>query len=164
MPLNKSIRLPLRVFISKASPSRRRFVIPEMCMAHSGLADLEVKRNMPLRHGGCGLALGLAPNSRTNHERICGIGKGCGRGSRQLEPQKTETLQKRNSRLASTDCAAGRCTEQPAASNRLLACAESFMLMLSCELIEPWLEVNRVIRLQVVSRLQYGQGVTPPQV
>src|SRR3954468_5124721 len=134
---------------------------------HGTLGDWPTSRSKETRHRGTGAAGWHSDWHRTqraNREGICGIGKGCGRGSRQLEPQKTETLQKRNSRLASTDCAAGRGAEQLAASNRLLACAESFMLMLSCELIEPWLEVNRVIRLQVASRLQYGQGVTPTQV
>src|SRR3954463_13630112 len=85
MPLNKSIRLPLHEFIRKASPSRQCFVIPEMCITYSGTDRPRGQRNVPPRHGGCRLALGLAPDSSTNHESDYGIGKGSGRGSRQLE-------------------------------------------------------------------------------
>src|SRR4051794_6097915 len=84
MPLNKSIRLPLHEFIRKASPSRQRFVILKTCITHSATDRPRGQRNVPPRHGGCRLALGLAPDSSTNHESDCGIEEGGGWGSRQL--------------------------------------------------------------------------------
>src|SRR4051812_10487196 len=85
MPLKKSNRLPLHNFIRKASPSRQRLVIPETCITHSGTDRPRGQQNKPTRHGGCGLALDLAPNSSTSHESVCGIEKGSGWGSRQYK-------------------------------------------------------------------------------
>src|SRR4051812_2477370 len=85
MPLNKSIRLSLHEFIRKSSPSRQRFVITETCITHSGTDRPRGQRNVPPRHEGCGLALGLALDSSTNRESDCGIENGSGWGSRQFK-------------------------------------------------------------------------------
>src|SRR3954463_4030891 len=85
MLLKKRIRLPLHNFIRKASPSRQRLVIPETCITHSGTDRPRGQKNEPTRHGGCGLALSLAPDSSTSHESGCGIEKGSGWSSRQYK-------------------------------------------------------------------------------
>jgi len=95
MPLKKSIPLPLHNFIRKASPSRQRLVIPETCVTHSGTDRPRGQKNRPTRHGDCGLALNLAPNSSASHESVCGIEKGSGWGSRQYKFPRNKSKRSR---------------------------------------------------------------------
>src|SRR3954463_4476741 len=107
MPLNKSIQLPLRVFISKASPSRRRFVIPEMCMAHSGTGRPRGQKKHAIEARGLRTGTRLGTGLKGKSRKDLWHWGGHSRGSRQLEPNKPRNSKKRHSRLAVTDCAAG---------------------------------------------------------
>src|SRR3954470_15413163 len=85
MPLNKSIRLALHEFIRKASPSRQCCVIPEMCMTHSGTDRPRGQKKCATEARG--LRASTRPSTELKHKprSDCGIGKGSGRGNRQLE-------------------------------------------------------------------------------
>ena len=121
---------------------------------------------MPTRHGDCGLALNLAPDSSTNHESDCGIEKGRGWGSRQYKLPRKKS---KRSKKGIADKVSYRLCREPV--HRAAGCeqsalnvAESFELTWSCKLgktyrtlagNQPW------IRLQTACRLQDGQGMTP---